>query len=103
MSAPSRKEPRHSSRATCNRVPGHHERPSPPSWNTPETFTETTSTYDCLRLPFPLLAGTLLLFPSKGDQKLFEMSMKRTRYQPAGGYRTDFADAAQEVPDHDRT
>jgi hypothetical protein len=31
MSEPSRKEPRHSSRpATCNRVPGRHERPSHP-------------------------------------------------------------------------
>jgi hypothetical protein len=51
---------------------------------------------------FLLLAGTLLLFGTKGEQWLFEEAMKRTRYQPVGGYRTDFADA-QEVPDRDRT
>ena len=38
---------------------------------------------------FLLLAGTLLLFPTKWRQELFEKAMGRTRYQPMGGYRTD--------------
>jgi hypothetical protein len=52
---------------------------------------------------FLLLAGTLLLFPAKAGQFAFEQAMKRTRYQPMGGYRTDSVDAAQEVHGNDRT
>jgi hypothetical protein len=47
---------------------------------------------------FLLLAGTLLLFPAKWRQDLFVKAMGRTRYQPVGGYRTDFVDVAQEIP-----
>lgn len=42
---------------------------------------------------FLLLAGTLLLFPSKGHQLRFETAMDRTKRKPMGGYRTDFVDS----------
>jgi competence protein CoiA len=41
---------------------------------------------------FLLLAGTLLLFRAEWRRALFEKAMGRTRYQPAGGYRTDYVD-----------
>jgi hypothetical protein len=43
---------------------------------------------------FLLLAGTLLLFAGEWRQALFKKAMGQTRYQPAGGYRTDFFDVA---------
>jgi hypothetical protein len=42
---------------------------------------------------FLLLAGTLLLFPSKGSQDRFEYLMKKASRRPADGWRTDFIGA----------
>jgi hypothetical protein len=39
---------------------------------------------------FLLLAGILLLFCGAFRRELFAQAMLRTRYQPMGGYRTDF-------------
>ncbi|WP_203184170.1 competence protein CoiA [Streptomyces pratensis] len=47
---------------------------------------------------FRLLAGLLLIFPSRTSQRRFEKAMNLTRYKPIDGYRTEFVDTPPSHP-----